>query len=301
MSVSDLLRPPTTSATVRATATGTGTPAGRYRLALDTDASDVHAAQRLRHDVFLAEFGSTPDGAGADICRSGRDVDEFDDRCDHLIVWFDTDHGPSQAVATYRLLPPHANDADPRATGLYAHGEFGLAPLESLLDETVEAGRSCVHPDHRRGGAIALLWGGIARYLHLTGHRYLLGCASVPLADGAGNAAAVWDLVRDNHLAPPWRRCRPRRILPLGGTPRPARADIPPLIRGYLRLGAWVCGPPAHDDALGSADFLVLLDLAVADQRYLRRFLGGEAVLQTWDGTAGGRGGLEIAAGRDGR
>ena len=288
VSVSDLIRLPNTPTSPTSSPGGHGAsrPAGRYRLALAADARDVRAAQRLRHDVFLAEFGSSPTPAAAPAGREpARDADEFDDRCDHLIVWFDTDHAEPRAVATYRLLPPHANDADPRATGLYAHAEFGLAPLESLLDETVEAGRSCVDPDHRGGAAIALLWGGIARYLHLTGHRYLLGCASVPLAQGPGDAAALWDLARERHLAPPWRRCRPRNGLALGGIPRPDRPAIPPLIRGYLRLGAWVCGPPALDDTLGSADFLMLLDLAAADQRYLRRFLGGDAVLHTWDGS----------------
>ncbi|MBM9466584.1 GNAT family N-acetyltransferase [Nakamurella leprariae] len=249
-------------------------------MSLAADRSDVVAVQRLRAQVFGAEFGLRSPG--------GLDTDEFDDRCDHLIVWFERDEpepgqGPAdgvgtaaapQAVATYRLLPSHSNDAFPLATGLYAHQEFGLAPLESLLDRTVEAGRACVHPDHRGGAAIALLWSGIARYLHLTGHRYLIGCASMPLDDGPSQAAGLWDLVRESHLAPPWRRCRPRHGLPIGGVPRPERTVVPPLLRGYLRLGAWVCGPPAWDREFNTADFLVLLDLTITDRRYLRRFLG---------------------------
>lgn len=241
-----------------------------YRLTLAHSAEDVDAARRLRFDVFSTEFGALTPGP------EGLDADEFDDLCDHLIVWHtSTDRADQrEAVATYRLLPPHANDASPLAAGLYSASEFDLSPLESLLDRTVEAGRSCVRADHRSGTAVSLLWGGIARYMHLSGYRYLMGCGSVSLADGGGAAAAFDDLVQRKHLAPDHLRCAPRRTFDPVGIERPARPAIPPLLKGYLRLGAVVCGRPALDVEFGTADFLVLLDLEVADQRYLRFFLG---------------------------
>lgn len=251
----------------------------RYRLTLAGDATEVAAAQHLRHRIFSEEFGaSTP---GPELL----DADEFDDHCDHLIVWHeqtDPDRGAlhttgREAVATYRLLPAHSNDADPRSAGLYSGGEFDLTPLEPLLPSAVEAGRSCVAAEHRSGTAVSLLWGGIARYMHLAGYRYLLGCASISLADGGGNAAAFADLAAAKHLPASELRCAPHRPLPLDGLPRPARAVIPPLLRGYLRLGAVVCGAPAHDPEFGTADFLVLLDLDNTDRRYLRFFLGGSS------------------------
>ncbi len=175
-------------------------------------------------------------------------------------------------VATYRLLPPHANDFTPRATGLYSHREFDLSPLEGILDRTVEAGRSCVAGRHRGGAPIWLLWSGIARYMQTTGYRYLIGCASVSLADGGGNAAAVAQRVQDRHMAPRRLHCMPRTPLDTDATRPSGTPMIPPLLRGYLRLGALICGAPAVDEAFQTADFLVLLDLENADQRYLRLF-----------------------------
>lgn len=263
-----------------------GPPPARsdYRLALATSEHEVQAAQRLRYEVFRAQgvpalavdgMGSedTTTPATARQVRDQLDQDTFDDRCDHILVWhLPASRGP-EVVATYRLLPPHSNDALPRYTGLYANSEFGLAPMESLLDSAVEAGRAVVHPDHRHGAAVSLLWRGIAQYMRLTGCRYLLGCASIDVSDGGRNAASFWDLARGRHLAPANRRCRPRDPLPIGQLPRAERPSIPPLLRGYLRLGAVVCGPPAFDPAFGTADFLVLLDLLRTDQRYLRRYL----------------------------
>lgn len=239
-------------------------PTAAYRVRLAADSADVLAAQRLRFTVFDTEYGATTPGP------AGVDADQFDDLCDHLIVCHDGAAG--EVVATYRLLPPHANDFQPRAGGLYSNGEFDLSPLEPILDRTVEAGRSCVAAGHRGGAPISLLWGGITRYLAMTGHRYLLGCASIPLSDGGGNAAAFDDLARARHAAPDRWWCRPAVPFDTSTIARPARPVIPPLLRGYLRLGAVICGPPSLDHDFGTADFLTLVDLDTADPRYLRFF-----------------------------
>ena len=129
--------------------------------------------------MFADELGATllPGAAGLD-------VDAFDAYCDHLIVREDS---TGEVVGTYRLLPPEAHRA-----GGYAEDEFDLSPLDPLRDDLVEAGRSCVHPDHRSGAVINLMWAGITRYLHLRGSRWLGGCASVPVADGGRTVAGVW-------------------------------------------------------------------------------------------------------------
>ncbi|MBW0112971.1 GNAT family N-acetyltransferase [Pseudonocardia sp. KRD-182] len=235
--------------------------ASRYSLLLTTDAAEVRAAQRLRHRVFAGELG-----ARLHSPEPGLDVDRFDAHCDHLVVREDA---TGEIVGTYRMLPPaRARDAG----GLYAEDEFALDALAPLRDSLVETGRSCVHPDHRDGAVINLVWAGIARYMLLTGHRWLIGCASVPLADGGALAASVAARVRDGHLSPPDRRVTPHRPWTHDG---PAvRASLPPLLRGYLRLGAQVCGAPAHDPDFGCADFPVLLGLDHMDPRYARFFLG---------------------------
>ena len=237
-----------------------------YVLRLASSQADVLAAQSLRYEVFALEMGAVTPGP------PGLDADEFDDLCDHLILWHRRPGHPAEAVGTYRLLPPHSNDHQPRASGLISNYEFGLMPMESILDRTIEVGRACVRADHRGGSAIAMLWRGIASYLVVAGHRYLLGCASMPMTDGGRSAAAFWDRAVVDHLAPAHRRCRPRNPVPIGRLPRAPRLVVPPLLAGYLRLGAKVCGPPAHDEMFGTADFLMLLDLEAADQQYLQRF-----------------------------
>jgi putative hemolysin len=228
-----------------------------YSALIATDAATVEAAQRLRYQVFAEECGAILH-SGA----TGLDVDEFDAYCDHLVVRHDR---TGDIVGTYRLLPPQ------RAVWLgrrYSEAEFDLARLVVLRDRLVEAGRSCVHPDHRTGAVINLMWAGIAHYLTNNGYRWLGGCASVPIADAAGVREAV-----QKHLSPPELRVTPRN--PVVAAEHTGRANIPPLLKGYLRLGAWVCGEPAYDPDFDCADFFVLLSLDRVNPRYLKHFLGG--------------------------
>ncbi len=238
-----------------------------YLLSIADDLSQVEAAQRLRHRVFVDELGATPSPDSA-----GLDRDAFDPYCDHLLVRRES---TGEVVGTYRLLPPG------RTTRRYAEGEFELSALDALRAQLVEAGRSCVHPDHRTGAVINLMWAGIARYLHLRGLRWLGGCASVPVADGGLAAAEVWAQAQARHLAPPPLRVRPLRPwFAEPGVPTATVAGagklVPPLLRGYLRLGAWVCGEPAYDPDFGVADYYVLLSMDRINPRYLRHFLGGQ-------------------------
>ncbi|MFD9465335.1 GNAT family N-acetyltransferase [Streptomyces sp. NPDC060027] len=234
----------------------------RYTVTLARDEADVRAAQRLRHDVFAGEMG-----ARLNTPQPGLDIDAFDAYCDHLLVR-DTETG--QVVGTYRLLPPERAAIAGR---LYSESEFDLGPLAHIRSGLVEVGRSCVHPDHRDGAVIGLIWAGIARYMVDGGHEWLAGCCSLPLADGGTLAAGTWDRVRAKHLAPEEFRVRPLLPWSAEGVARPGRTELPPLLRGYLRLGAWVCGEPAHDADFGVADMYVLLSMSRVDPRYLRHFL----------------------------
>ncbi|GAA2311561.1 GNAT family N-acetyltransferase [Nonomuraea roseoviolacea subsp. roseoviolacea] len=234
----------------------TGSPdTGRYTVGLATSPADVRAAQRLRHQVFAEEMG-----ARLDSPVSGLDVDRFDAYCDHLLV-----RDGDTVVGTYRLLPPG------RADRLYSDAEFDLGTLAPLRRNLVEVGRTCVHPGHRKGAVVGLLWAGIARYMVSGGHQWLAGCCSVPLDDGGALAAGVAQRVP---LGPEEYRVTPRDPWRAKGTAGSDRFVVPALLRGYLRLGAWVCGAPAHDRAFGTADFFVLLSMAQVNTRYLRHFLG---------------------------
>ncbi|BAL92496.1 hypothetical protein AMIS_72760 [Actinoplanes missouriensis 431] len=234
-----------------------------YTLLIADDASLVEAAQRLRHDVFAGELGATLTGS------AGLDSDEFDAYCDHLIV---RDDSTGEVVGTYRMLPPRAAELAGRR---YADSEFDLSALRPLRDHLVEIGRSCVHPDHRSGAVVNLMWAGIARYLHLNNLRWLGGCASVPLGDGGVTAAGVRERINGKHLSPPALRVKPRRPwTPAEGVAGDPKVAVPALLRGYLRLGSWVCGEPAYDPAFDCADFYVLFSMDRLDPRYRRHFLG---------------------------
>ncbi|WP_433827146.1 GNAT family N-acetyltransferase [Actinoplanes sp. CA-015351] len=234
-----------------------------YTLLIADDASLVEAAQRLRHEVFAGELGATLAGP------AGLDTDEFDQYCDHLLV---RDDSTGEVVGTYRMLPPRAAELAGRR---YADGEFDLSALRPLRDHLVETGRSCVHPDHRSGAVVNLMWAGIARYMHLNNLRWLGGCASVPLADGGVTAAGVRERINAKHLSPPAMRVRPRRPwTPPEGLAGDPKTAVPALLKGYLRLGSWVCGEPAYDADFDCADFYVLFSMDRLDPRYRRHFLG---------------------------
>jgi putative hemolysin len=241
----------------------------RYSLLLSTDPVHVEAAQRLRYDVFSSEPGFA-------LTRqdTGLDVDRFDEHCDHLLVREDNS---GELVGCYRMLSPAGAVA---AGGLYTATEFDIQALDSLRPSLVEMGRAVVHNDHRNGAVVLLMWAGILAYLDRCGYDYVTGCVSVPVAgDGEPPGAhirGVRDFVLRRHAAPPSYRVHPHRPVIIDGRPLdeispPARPVIPPLMRGYLRLGARICGEPAYDADFGVGDFPALLDKRQADTRYLRR------------------------------
>ena len=253
----------------------------RTRLAVEWACceADVQQAQRLRYEVFATEMGArlTP-LAGT---MPGLDSDRFDAFCDHLLVRAvnHENDAPGMLVGTYRVLPP---DAARRAGGLYIDTEFDLAPLQDLRAKAVELGRSCVHPDWRSGGVIMALWSALCRYMYLHQLETMIGCASMGVEDGGHAAARLWLALRHSHLAAePWRAV-PKNALPLKAhddssfLTRNALRDAatPPLIRGYLRCGARLLGPPSVDEAFKTADLPMLLRIDDLVPRYRRYFLG---------------------------
>jgi putative hemolysin len=241
-------------------------PSRRPRPALSVsfaeNADEVRAAQALRYRIFGEEMGARLN------CReAGIDQDLFDAYCDHLLVRND-DTG--EVVGTYRILPPH----QARKVGTYySDTEFDLTRFQHIRSQIVEVGRSCVHPDYRTGATIALLWGGLAEYMQKHGYQYLMGCASVTMADGGHHAASLYRLLAEKHLSSAEWRVFPRCALPLSSLNQRLEVTVPPLVKGYLRAGALICGEPAWDPDFNTADFLVLLPMQGINDRYARHFL----------------------------
>lgn len=237
---------------------GRATP--RFITALAEDHETVLAAQRLRHRVFRSTPGMAPPDPG-DIDR-----DPFDEHCEHLVV---RDRGSGAVVGTYRILTALGAA---RAGGFYSETEFDLSRLHRLDARLVEVGRACVDPAYRTGGVITLLLAGLTRWVVAQGYDYVIGCASVEAAVGEAALANVCRQLVPAHLGPETCRAVPRVPYRAGDHPSGA-ADLPPLIKTYLRLGASVCGPPAWDADFGTVDFLMMLPLATMTPRFRARLL----------------------------
>ncbi|WP_024796625.1 GNAT family N-acetyltransferase [Tomitella biformata] len=245
-------------------------PQPRYSLLVSADRVHREAAQRLRYQVFASEPGFTiPHSADA------LDADHYDEFCDHILV---RENATDEIVGCYRMLPP---DAAVAAGGYYTATEFDLSALDPAHNRIVEMGRAVVAPAHRSGTVLSMMWSGILAYLELAGHSQVMGAVSVPIAgplgqEPAANVRAVRDFALAKHANPAGQRVVPRNPVVIDGralddisaSPRP---QIPPLLRGYLRMGATICGEPAHDPDFGVADFFALQSLAGANRRYLDR------------------------------
>lgn len=230
---------------------------------------EVRQAQRLRYAVFAGEMG-----ARLATTVPGHDIDLFDDFCEHLLV---RDEDTQEVIGTYRVLTPVQAK---RVGSTYSDTEFDLTRLRTLRPRMVELGRSCVHADHRHGGVIMALWGALAEFMVRNQLDTMIGCASIPMLHGgvvSGDAAAsIWRQVSATHMAPIEWHVRPRLPLPVECLDGDLDIEPPALIRGYLRLGAKVLGPPAWDPDFNTADLPMLMRIADLPARYRKHFLGAE-------------------------
>lgn len=232
-----------------------------------TDAERL-AAKRLRFDVFNRELSLGLDSSYA----SGIDEDAHDAYCDHLIV---VDRERDAVVGTYRLLPWNRVPS----FGFYSETEFDLHNVRRSGMRLLELGRSCIAPEYRDGRTIHLLFKGIAEYATTSGAEAMMGCASIHGND-VDFLSKVWGFLGTKHLSPPNLRVMPRAGYEMSGFDVPfiapgseVLAALPPLFKGYLRLGALVCGPPAYDRPFGTTDFFILAPLSNVASLYGRRFL----------------------------
>jgi putative hemolysin len=247
-----------------------GEPAGRARVSarpqlevcFATTEREVHDCQRLRYRVFAEEMG-----AHLQSGYEGIDRDHFDAFCLHLVV---RDRANGEIAAYTRIL----NDARAaNAGGFYSQTEFDLRGILPLPGPAIEIGRTCVHPEYRRAGAIAVLWAGLARYMAENGVEYMMGCASIGMQDGGYQAHAIMRTVREQYLAPESLRVTPRLSLPPLPVDGEIKAHIPPLLKTYLRAGVYVCGEACWDPDFNVADLFVLLDVKRLEARYARHFV----------------------------
>lgn len=235
----------------------------QLHVGLAASPTEVRAAQRLRHQVFVEEMG-----ARIECAETGIESDRFDPFCQHLIVH---DRADDRVVGCYRIL----TDTQAALAGsYYSQSEFDLTRILAMPGRFMEVGRTCVHPDYRNGAVIGLLWSGLARFMILNKFDYLMGCASIPLRNGTHVAHAIYQRLAKNHLAPEHWRTYPRVPLPrlqLAGVVE--KAMVPPLVRAYLRAGAKICGEPSWDPHFNVADLFILMHAKDINERYVRHFV----------------------------
>jgi putative hemolysin len=254
--------------------------AGNLGVRLARTPTETDAGFALRFRVFYEEMGARPDAATA---AARRDTDAFDAVADHLLVLdHDLGEGAAAVVGTYRLI---RREAAERIGRFYSAGEYDISPLLAYPGRVLELGRSCVHEAYRTRGTLQLLWHGIAAYVFQHRIDLMFGCASLPGTDLDALAPAL-SFLHHNHLAPP--ALRPRalphlrvpmdRLEPGGIDLRAALAELPPLLKGYLRLGGFVGDGAVLDRQFNTIDVCVVVKTDLVTAKYYRHYerkLGG--------------------------
>lgn len=246
---------------------------------------DLKFAQRLRYQVFYEEMSAVP-SVRAEMRR--RDEDPYDAICDHLLV-VDAAAQPDtegwgglrrqKVVGTYRVLRQECAE---RSLGFYTQSEYDIAPLVAARSPRyrfMELGRSCVLEPYRNKRTVELLWHGLWTYVREHKIDVMIGCASFPGTDPDQHAMAL-SFLHHNALAPPEWRCRAHDHLyvPMDRLPadqvnaKAALKAVPPLIKGYLRLGAFVGDGAVIDRQFGTTDVLIILPVEKIDPRYFEHF-----------------------------
>jgi putative hemolysin len=221
----------------------------------------LREAQALRFRIFSSEFSAQLKGA-----EFGLDMDDYDPYCQHIGV---RDLHSGALVATTRLLDHHAAQKLGR---FYSEEEFNLVGLSTLQGPILELGRTCVDPAYRNGATITVLWSELAEILNEGDYRYLMGCASVTMQDGGLQAAVIMQRLREQHLSTEHLCAIPLTPLPEVQLPDNLHAEMPPLLKAYMRLGAKICGEPSWDKDFQVADLFILLKREDLSPRYARHF-----------------------------
>jgi putative hemolysin len=248
--------------------------AGNLGVRIAATAAEIDAAQALRYRVFYEEMGAKP---SEDAARMRRDADQYDDIADHLLV---VDHelgnGAAGVVGTYRLIQPAGAAA---VGGFYSAHEYDLSAIEAFPGRVLELGRSCVDSVYRGRAVMQLLWRGIASYIAEQEVDLMFGCASLGGTDPEALAQELTYLYW-HHLAPPALRMRAlperyvdmRRMDPATVDTRRTSVTLPPLIKGYMRLGGFVGDGAVIDQQFNTVDVAIVVKSDTVTDKYLKHY-----------------------------
>lgn len=249
--------------------------AGNFEVRLAANADEIAAALRLRYRVFYEEMAARP---SPEMAARGEDFDRFDDVADHLLL---LDHargsGPAAVVGTYRLL---RRAAAAKTGQFYSADEYDISSIVGFPGEILELGRSCVDEAYRSSATpMQLLWRAIAAYVSHYAIEIMFGCASLPGTDPETLALPL-SYLHHWHLAP--AEIRPRalagRYVSMNMLareqvdPKAALAQLPPLIKGYLRLGGFVGDGAVIDHQFNTTDVSIIVKTDLVTQKYVSHY-----------------------------
>jgi len=270
-SEAELLGTPTSSAEI------VKVVAGDFEVRLAATAAEIDAAQALRYRVFYEEMSARPT---PEIAARRRDFDAFDQVCDHLLV-LDRRRGdgPGGIVGTYRLI---RRSAAAKMGRFYSSAEYDIQPMIDFPGEVLELGRSCIERDARNTATMQMLWRGIALYAFHYNIQVMFGCASLPGTDPSQHGLPLSYLYH-HHLAPPEIRVRALAsryvkmdtLAPGSYDERKAMARVPPLIKGYLRLGGFVGDGAVIDPEFNTTDVFIIVKTELVTEKYIRHYERG--------------------------
>lgn len=247
--------------------------AGTQEIRLANSAAEIDAAQALRYRVFYDEMGAKP---LPDMAARQRDFDHFDTTCDHLVVLDHKETLESEIVGTYRIMRrEHAK----RAGGFYTASEYDISRLQKYPGAIMELGRSCVDARYRDRSTMQLLWRGISEYVNAYGVELMFGCGSLPGTDPEKLKVQLSYLYH-YHLAPEQLRTTalPERFTNMNLLPKDAfdakraMASLPPLLKGYLRVGGFVGDGAVVDHQFNTTDVCIIVKTDMIAERYTRHY-----------------------------
>lgn len=257
---------------------------GSLEVRLAATPEDIDAAQALRFRVFYEEMGATP---SPDMAARHRDFDKYDDHCDHLLVIDHMQKPERQVIGTYRLI---RREAAKKCGGFYSAGEYDITNIIDYPGEILELGRSCIDAEYRTGAVMQILWRGLSAYIFRYDVALMFGCASLPGANPADHALPL-SYLHYHHLAPPALRAKAlperyvdMRILPREAfdpnaafdnmrlDPRTGSNSLPPLIKGYIRVGGFVGDGAVIDPQWNSVDVFIIVKTDLITSRYIRHY-----------------------------
>jgi putative hemolysin len=257
---------------------------GSLEVRLAATAEDIDAAQALRYHVFYEEMGAAPT---EEMKARHRDFDVYDEQCDHLLVIDHARKSGNQVIGTYRLI---RREAAEKCGGFYSRSEYDISRILEYPGEILELGRSCIDAEYRTGAVMQILWRGLTAYVFRYDVKLMFGCASFPGTDPSAHALPLSYLYY-HHLAPPALRAKTlpeyyvdMRMLPREAfdpnvafdtmklDPRNGSNSLPPLIKGYIRVGGFIGDGAYIDHQFNTTDVFIIVKTDLITSRYIRHY-----------------------------